>query len=157
ARTGKVLWQQTKAHTDRVYGIAFSPTDGKTLASGSRDETVKLWDAATGKLLRTLEGHSEYGSYRVAFSPDGKTLASAGQDGTFRIWDADTGKLRHTIEGYAGWPMSFVAFSPRDGKTLLIAGSPGTPAAPKPAEIRLFDPQTGKAKRAVPLKGIRFL
>ena len=69
----------------------------------------------------------------------------------------DTGKLRHTIEGYHKGLMTFVAFSPRGG-SLLIAGYPATPRGAEEklaAEIRLFDPQTWKAKRTVPAKGIR--
>src|SRR2546421_642469 len=70
--------------------IAFS-RDDKLLASGSTDKTVKLWDAETGKELRSLAGHSAR-VMSVAFSPDGKRLASAGHDGTVRIWDAASGE-----------------------------------------------------------------
>jgi len=73
-----------------VYSVSYSP-DGKTLASGSYDKTVKLWDAATGKELATLKGHS--GPVQsVAFSPDGKTLATASDDKTIKLWDLATGK-----------------------------------------------------------------
>jgi len=67
-----------------VRSLAFSP-DGRTIASGSFDNTIKLWDAAGGNEIRTLEGQS--GSvWSVAFSPDGRTLASGSEDGTIRLW-----------------------------------------------------------------------
>ena len=66
-------------HTGVVYSVSFSP-DGMTLASGSWDETVRLWDVATGRHLNTLPGHTD-DVLSVSFSPDGKTLAS-GSNGT---------------------------------------------------------------------------
>ncbi|MEH2247275.1 WD40 repeat domain-containing protein, partial [Nostoc sp.] len=58
---------------------------GKTIASASLDKTVILWDAATGKSITTLKGHSDR-VYSVAFSPDGKTIASASADKTVILW-----------------------------------------------------------------------
>ena len=90
-----------KGHTDLVYSVAFAP-DGKTLAtgSGSRDQTVKLWDVTTGKELATLKGHTRYPSavVSVAFAPDGKTLATVSWDMTVnvKLWDVATRKeARH--------------------------------------------------------------
>ena len=71
-------------HTNPVHGVAFSP-DGQTLASGSWDNTVRLWRVSDGILLRTLEGHTDP-VLSVAFSPDGQTLASGSRDKTVRLW-----------------------------------------------------------------------
>jgi WD40 repeat protein len=60
--------------------------------SGSFDKTIKLWDAATGTLIRTFEGHSSEVS-SVAFSADGARVLSGSNDGTIKLWDAATGAL----------------------------------------------------------------
>jgi WD40 repeat protein len=110
--------------------VAFSP-DGKTLASGSDDNTIKLWDVATGKEQATLKGHTAWVA-SVAFSPDGKTLASGG-DTTVRLWDME-GKELATLKGHTKGVNS-VAFSP-DGKTLASGSQDKT--------IKLWDVSPAK-------------
>ena len=82
---------------------------------------MKLWDAATGQLLRTFEGHAGRVN-SVAFSPDGTRVLSGSWDKTVKLWDAATGQLLRTFEGHSGRVFS-VAFSP-DGRPRAV-GQPG--------------------------------
>src|SRR5262249_48721949 len=100
--------------------VAFSP-DGRRLATGGAENTVKIWDVQTGEELRTHRGHGGE-VYPLAFSPDdnGRWIASAGEDSTVRVWDSHSGKLVRTFRGHRGL-VSSVAFSP-DGRR-LVSGS----------------------------------
>jgi len=124
--------KEFKGHTGLVFSVAFSP-DGKVLATASFDNTIKLWDFATGKELQTLKGHTS-SVYGVAFSPDGTLLASGSQDKTIRLWNPKDGKLIKELKGH-GDIVNAVAFS-NDGKTLASAGSDKT--------VRLWNPADGK-------------
>src|SRR5262249_19121474 len=98
-----------------VRSVAFS-RDGKLLATGEFDKTVKLRDPATGQVRLVLRGHTDKVN-GVAFSPDGTLLATASLDKTAKLWDASTGKELATLQGHEDMLLS-VAFSP-DGKTLV--------------------------------------
>jgi WD40 repeat protein len=104
-------------HTREVNSVAFSP-DGRWLASGSADLTIRVWDLATGTLRHKLEGHTNLVA-NVAFSPDSKLLASGSEDGTIALWDPATGTRIRSVKGHNG--KVSLRFSP-DGK-LMAAGT----------------------------------
>jgi hypothetical protein len=101
------LVRTLSGHTNWVTSVAFSP-DGRLLASGSDDKTIKLWDVATGSEVRTLTGHTDQCQWSVAFSPDGRLLASGSLDKTIKLWDVASGREVRTLSGHTNW----VTFSP---------------------------------------------
>lgn len=122
-----------KAHVATVLSVAFSP-DGATLASGSEDRSLRLWDVATGNELRRVSGAASVLSVR--FSPDGAWLASAGADRVVTIREAQSLKAVATLEGHEE-PICAVRFSP-DGAILASASEDGS--------VRLWDVARREAK-----------
>lgn len=132
-------------HTMQVYSLAISP-DGKILASGSWDRTIKLWNIKTGRQIKTFENYIAP-VYAIIFSPDGKTLASASDSGKMILWNVETGKKINTFEinssqtfltQYNSFSNS-IAFTP-DGK-FLASGSYEL--------IKLWDIKTGRQREII--------
>lgn len=109
-------------HSQDVLSVAISPDD-QTLASASRDKTIKIWHLGSGELIRTLTGHSEF-VLSVAISPDGQTLASCSWDKTIKIWQLDSGKLVRTLTGHSKW-IDSIAINP-DSQILASGGTDKT-------------------------------
>jgi WD40 repeat protein len=128
-------FQTLRGHQNRILAIAFSP-DGHTLASGSLDRTIKLWNPETYQCHLTLQGHQSW-IWDVAFHPNSKTLASASYDRTVKLWDLKTGHCTHTLEGHLGSALS-VAFSP-DGQWLASGGYEQM--------LKLWNPESGECVR----------
>jgi WD40 repeat protein len=126
-------------HTRSANAVAFSP-DNRWLASGGKDNVIKIWDLATGNVLRTLYGHTSNVN-ALAVSPDGKLLASGSgdindkrdlgaftqggvvggaEDNTVRIWSVQTGQQLQVIRGHE-LPVGAVAFS-NDGRSVTSVG-----------------------------------
>ncbi len=121
-------------HSGRVSSVAFSP-DGKMVASGSADKTVRLWDTQTGETIgEPWQDHRDV-VLSVAFSPDGKQVVSGSEDNTVRLWDVQTGEaIGEPWQGHGGNVRS-VDFSP-DGKMVASGSDDKT--------VRLWDAQTGE-------------
>jgi WD40 repeat protein len=125
----KVKWPQA------FKAVSLSPS-GKLLATAGGINLVRIWDADSGKKLRTLIGHTAE-TLAVAFAPDGKEVASGAADGTVRLWDPLTGEERKQWTAHTG-SVTCVAYT-RDGKTLATGGSD--------KKIRLWAIATGKEVR----------
>ncbi|KFY02662.1 hypothetical protein O988_02002 [Pseudogymnoascus sp. VKM F-3808] len=131
------LIQTLTGHSDSVFAVAFSP-DKKRVASGSGDETIKLWDTRTGNLQKTLTGHLGE-VLAIAFSRDSKQVISGSTDKTIKLWDARTGDLQKTLLGHLGAVLA-IAFS-LDSKQIASGSEDKT--------IKLWDTRTGNLQKTL--------
>jgi len=127
-----------EGHERATECLTFSP-DGKTLASGGWDGTMRFWDVQTGSQLKVLTDKDTGGPVLcIAFSPDGKTLATGGWDCSVRLWDTETGAMLRKIRPlglFSKFMVRSVVFSP-NGETLTAGVSEGT--------ILMWNTKTGK-------------
>ena len=143
-QSGKLL-KTLQGHTNWVWSVAFkpdgfdstsdslsipnqespllSPVHPVILASGGYDQTVKFWDGQSGKLLKNVQGHTNW-VLSVKFSPDGQLLASGSDDQTIKLWNVRTGQLLKTLQEHTGWVRA-LAFSP-DGMQMASASDDRT-------------------------------
>jgi WD40 repeat protein len=142
ANTGHLL-QSLKGHNNGVFALAYS-RDGKMLASGGEDRSIKLWDGAGGRPIRSLNlppdlpEHTDWVE-TLAFSPDGKILASGSDDNAIRLWDTQSGRTLQTITGH-GADVTSVAFE-ADGRALVSGSADGT--------TRVWDVASGKERASL--------
>ncbi len=135
-----ILITVPSGHGSGILAIRFSP-DGALIATASMDSTIKLWDAQTGHLLRTLKGHKSW-VQNLAFSKDGQHLISAAKDSF--IWEVATGKRVHILpakEGSPGQPTTYAVVFSQDGKLALTADNS--------ASINIWNASTGKFIKSI--------
>ena len=132
---GVRLLHTLRGHTGEIRRIAWSP-DGTMLASPSSDQTVRVWNAETGSLVRIL-AEDKGVIYCVAWSPDGNVIASGHEDGTIILWEVNTGDVIAILDGHTDW-VNVVAWHP---SKLLASGS-------EDRKVLVWDTASGKVKNS---------
>jgi WD40 repeat protein/GTPase SAR1 family protein/DNA-directed RNA polymerase subunit RPC12/RpoP len=132
-----VLERKLVGHTHWVMSVAIDPA-GTWAVSGSRDNTVRIWDLEVGECRAMLEGHTDEVN-SVAITPDGKRILSASFDNSVRVWDSSSGREVAKLEGHTREVWSVVAF--RDNARALSGGFDGM--------LRLWDLASGACLKII--------
>ena len=134
---GGPLVRTLAGHTDWVNAVALTP-DGRLAVSASSDNTLKVWDVASGRELRTLAGHTDWVN-AVALTPDGRLAVSASGDNTLKVWDVASGRELRTLAGHTGG-VDAVALTP-DGRLAVSASRDKT--------LKVWDVASGQELRTL--------
>ncbi len=126
-----------KDDTEGSGGVRFSP-DGRKIVSVGLGSTIRVWDVATGRLMKNFKSNSTYVS-SVAFTPDGQQIVSADEDGFLKLWDAESGTLVRTFEGHSFWATS-LAITP-DGRSIVSGGGDST--------LKIWDKHSGSLRATI--------
>jgi WD40 repeat protein len=130
--------QTLSGHTDKVWRVRYSPSNGNMIASASTDKTVRLWNAKSGEFLGELLGNTDI-IIDLSFSPDSKKIATASFDGTIKIWDITTKKELEILENPQGLNGSYsVDFHPNGAKLAVVGYQDGS--------VKVWDLNTKTAK-----------
>jgi WD40 repeat protein len=142
--------KQELEHPRDVLAVAFS-ADGRTLATGSADNTARLWDVRSGREKEVLRGHAD-SVEDLDFTRDGRFLSTAGRDRTAKIWDVQRGRVFASL-GVTGADasVSLVRFA-RDGRRLVLAGTDGAVRIKTCEGCGSLDDVIAAARRLVPRK-----
>ena len=114
--SGRTIATHQVGATNNASSMLFLK-DGRSIATGFRDQTVRVWNSERPRGSLVMSGHAPTEAWALAFAPDGRTLASGGDDHTIRLWDCTTGRLRATLNGHESL-VTALAFS-ADGKSLF--------------------------------------